>query len=272
MCWLLALAVTVAAMMYQRSVGPRVPIRGTAVVGSFQVHYHFAQSHGGSGNHVISIPVPDSVLTGYIRYKRYRTSDPWIRSPLEYDHGRLKGTLPHQPSAGKLLYQIHLCVRGDESSWATIPPSGPATIRFRGAVPPWILAPHVLLIFLGMLWSNRAGIEALKPKSQPRRLAIAALALLGLGGLIFGPAVQWYAFGQAWTGFPFGHDLTDNKTLIAVLAWIVALLAGQPTRRYARWWIVAASLVTLVIFSIPHSVHGTELDYSTQAEAPVVAS
>jgi len=32
--------------------------------------------------------------------------------------------------------------------------------------------------------------------------------------------VQHYAFGQLWTGVPFGWDLTDNKTLLAALAWV----------------------------------------------------
>ena len=41
------------------------------------------------------------------------------------------------------------------------------------------------------------------------------LLLLAVGGFILGPLVQNYAFGELWTGVPFGWDLTDNKTLIA---------------------------------------------------------
>ena len=73
--------------------------------------------------------------------------------------------------------------------------------------------------------------------------------------------MQKFAFGVAWTGFPNGMDLTDNKTLIAFLFWIVALVAGRkgkPTRPF----VVAASVVTLLIFLIPHSLFGSEYDYS----------
>ena len=55
----------------------------------------------------------------------------------------------------------------------------------------------------------------------------AALTLLEytveLGGMLLGPFVQKYAFGEFWTGWPNGHDLTDNKTLIMWLVWAAAL-------------------------------------------------
>jgi hypothetical protein len=73
--------------------------------------------------------------------------------------------------------------------------------------------------------------------------------------------MQKFAFGVAWTGFPAGTDLTDTKTLIAFLFWIVALVAGRKGRP-ARGFVIAASLVTLLIFLIPHSLLGSELDYS----------
>jgi hypothetical protein len=79
--------------------------------------------------------------------------------------------------------------------------------------------------------------------------------------MILGPIVQKYAFGAFWTGFPAGYDLTDNKTLIAFICWIVASLAGM--KKGKPWLTVIAAIVTLVVFSIPHSAKGSELDYST---------
>lgn len=111
-----------------------------------------------------------------------------------------------------------------------------------------------------MLFSTRAGLEALRPKSNPRRLALWTLGLLVLGGLVFGPLVQYYAFGAFWTGFPFGYDLTDNKTLIALLAWIAAVIAGRGGQP-ARKWVLSASIIMLLIYLIPHSLFGSELKY-----------
>jgi len=67
-----------------------------------------------------------------------------------------------------------------------------------------------------------------------------------------------------WSGFPLGHDLTDNKTLVAMIGWLIALFMmrrGKP----ARGWVLAASILLLVVFLIPHSLLGSELDYSKMA-------
>jgi hypothetical protein len=116
-------------------------------------------------------------------------------------------------------------------------------------------------MFAGMLLSTAAGLAALDKKRNPRRLVLWTFGLLFLGGFVLGPLVQKFAFGVAWSGFPFGSDLTDNKTLIAFLFWIMALAAGRKGRP-ARPFVIAASLVTLLIFLIPHSLRGSELDYS----------
>jgi hypothetical protein len=129
---------------------------------------------------------------------------------------------------------------------------------------------HIVFMFAAMLVSNRAGLEALRRKPNLRTLAWATTVLLVLGGLIFGPLVQHAAFGQYWTGIPFGTDLTDNKTLIAFVAWAVALAVGTD-RRTARWWVLGAAIVMLLIFLVPHSLLGSELQYDKVTGAAPVA-
>ncbi|MCX6335012.1 MAG: hypothetical protein NT092_12035 [Bacteroidia bacterium] len=79
--------------------------------------------------------------------------------------------------------------------------------------------------------------------------------------MILGPLVQKFAFGAFWTGVPFGWDLTDNKTLIAVLFWILAVVMNLKKERPV--YTVLAAIVLLLIFSVPHSMFGSELDYGT---------
>ena len=79
--------------------------------------------------------------------------------------------------------------------------------------------------------------------------------------MILGPVVQLYAFGDLWTGIPFGWDLTDNKTLIAFLFWVLAVAMNWKKSRPA--YTVIAAVVLLLIYSIPHSMFGSQLDYNT---------
>ena len=88
-----------------------------------------------------------------------------------------------------------------------------------------------------------------------------------VGGLILGPIVQKYAFDAFWTGWPLGEDWTDNKLAVGALLWLIAVIrtqqGGPDNPRAGKWWAVAAMLVIFVIFSIPHSIHGSTLDYET---------
>jgi hypothetical protein len=136
----------------------------------------------------------------------------------------------------------------------------PVIIRFKGEVPLPVLIVHVFCMFVGMLLSTRAGLEYFKANPDYSKLILCTVGLLTVGGLMLGPVVQKYAFDAYWTGWPFGTDLTDNKTAVAWLAWVIA---GLKLRRNpnAGAWAVAAAVVTLVVFAIPHSAFGSELKY-----------
>ncbi len=255
--WSLAVVITLGSAVYQRMTGPTYPLRGKAVVAGTAIEFKLPRSAETVGDAEVRIPAP-APLRGYLDYKRFKTEDAWTRVVLAREGGDLVGLLPKQPAAGKLAYKIFLSggyvakdITGDE----------PVILRFKDPVPAWIIIPHVLVMFAGMLLSTAAGLAALDKKRNPRRFALWAAALLFAGGFILGPLVQKYAFGVAWAGFPAGTDLTDNKTLIAFVFWVAAIIAGRKGKP-ARPFVLAASLVTLLVYLIPHSVLGSEFNYS----------
>ncbi len=255
--WFLAVAITLGSAVYQRMTGPTHDLRGKVVVEGTEIKYRLPRSAETVRPAEVAVPAP-APLEGYLDFKRYKTEDSWTRVPLVREGENLVGLLPKQPAAGKLAYKVFLTgghvatpVTGDD----------PVIFRFKDPVPAWIIYLHVLVMFAGMLLSTAAGLAAIDKKRNPRRFVLWTVALLFVGGFILGPLVQKFAFGVAWSGIPFGTDLTDNKTLIAFLFWIAALIAGRKGKP-ARPFVLAASLVTLLIFLIPHSLRGSELDYS----------
>lgn len=254
--WILAVVITLASAVFQRMTGPTYPARGTVRLDGVEVTLRLTRSHGGPGDQPIRIAAADPAIEGEVAWRRYPTADPWQTMPLVRSGEDLEAALPHQPVAGKLEYQVHLR-RG--SADAVFPPR-PAVTRFRNAVPSSVLVPHVAAMFFAMLFSTAAGLSALWRWPHARREAYVCMGLILVGGFLLGPLMQYIAFGAWWTGVPFGWDLTDNKTLMAAVAWAVALWqmrGGRP----ARGAIVAAALVTLAIFMIPHSVWGSELKW-----------
>jgi hypothetical protein len=116
-------------------------------------------------------------------------------------------------------------------------------------------------MFLAMLFSTLAGLFALCKWNNFLRYAKLTLAVLFVGGLIFGPIMQKFAFDVYWAGWPFGSDLTDNKTLAVFVFWLIVVLINRTKKRYL--WGVIAAVFTLLIYSIPHSTMGSEYDYTT---------
>ena len=137
----------------------------------------------------------------------------------------------------------------------------PVIIRFKGSVPGYILAPHVLIMFLAMLFSTLAGFFAIARVQSFKKYGQWALGLLIAGGLILGPLVQKFAFGEYWTGIPFGWDLTDNKLLIALIFWIIAVFVNRKKEKPLLTALAAG--VLLIVYSVPHSLFGSELDYAS---------
>ncbi len=253
--WIIAIVVTLASAVYQRMTGPTYPVDGHVVLGGQVIDYRLERSHETTGDQVVEIVAPDLSVTAEMTWRRYPSSDPYQTVPLVRQDAVLRAMLPRQPAGGKLEYQLRLA-RGPET---VLVPVQPAVTRFKDPVSASVLIPHVLAMFLGMLWSTRAGLAALVG-GPTRLLAWTTLALLGVGGFFFGPWMQHQAFGEYWTGVPFGFDLTDNKTLVAVACWIFAVTRIKKDRP-ARFAVGAAALVTLVVFAIPHSTWGTEIDW-----------
>lgn len=325
--WILAVLITLGAAVYQRLTGPTYPATGQAEIGGKVVKARLLRSAENVTDCEIMVRGTGG-LEGYIEYMRYKTQDPWTKVPLEHKQGGLAASLPKQPMAGKLAYKVVL-VDGDKE--AALNGADPIVIRFKGVVPQTILIPHIIIMFLGMLFSALAGLSAFgKVKEWPKFKFLPGLVLfvagvgaayaifkivgipkimgtnllwltipvsigvggllatlplnldhrawakltvlmLVIGGFILGPLVQKYSFGVLWSGFPLGFDLTDNKTLIALVGWLFVWFMMRKGRQ-ARAWTVLGAVLLIVVYSIPHSVRGSEYDWSKAAAAKPAAA
>lgn len=254
--WILALLITLASAYYQRVTGPTYPLAGKIKLVNEEIKYKLDRNHSGFSSHQVKIHLEEKNISGNVFWKRYKTNDEWTKVEMIRRNDSLVAELPVQPSAGKLMYKISLNTNGQEINL----PEQPVVIRFKGEVPLWILIPHVLFMFTAMLLSTRTGVEIFSSAPQLKIYMTWTFVFLLLGGFVCGPIVQKYAFGEFWTGIPFGFDLTDNKTLIALIGWIFAAVM-LIKKKNEKFWVAFAAVVMLIIFLIPHSLLGSELDY-----------
>lgn len=254
--WVLAFVLSVSIAVYQRLTGPTHPVRASETIKGKTISYKLLRSHTAFENLPVTIEAPDENVKAWLSHKRLNTDDEWTEIEMTREGKYLKGDVPGQPSAGKVEYTVRVQV-DDESKLIN---NGQSIVaRFKGAVPSSYLIIHIILMFVGILFAVRTALETLRKDGNYSWMVNWTLGILFVGGMILGPIVQKYAFGDLWTGFPFGYDLTDNKVLIAVIFWIAAFFL----KKKSKWWVLAAAVIMLIIYLIPHSVLGSELDYES---------
>ncbi len=283
--WLFALALMTTAVFYQRMTGPTYPKRGELTIGAEVQKYKLIRSKETTSDALVILPDLGKDGSAELFWRRYPTKDEYVgvsltrdpnavlaAAPTEEHEGikesladKMFAPLPKQPSAGKLEYYLELNIGGSKMR---IPeaPEETIIIRYKDPVPWSVLGPHIFFMFFSVLIGMRCGLSALFQPRTMRRYAWTAFVGMTAGGMVLGPFVQKYAFGKYWTGFPWGYDLTDNKMLIMWLAWIIACstigLKAKPKEGVGRFVVLLAAIIMTVVYSIPHSMKGSELDYS----------
>ncbi|MBU1095625.1 MAG: hypothetical protein KKB34_04015 [Bacteroidetes bacterium] len=258
--WTFAFLFTVAIAYFQRVTGPTYPLTGNVNYNQNEISYKFLRSENTGTDLQIQIDFPDTAINAEVIWKRYKSNDSWTREQMLRNKNGFNAALSSQPPAGKLEYYVE--IRIDENV-IRLPEKENVVGRYKGKVPLTILILHVIAMFGAMLFSTRTGLEFFKKEPKLKKLTWITIGLLAVGGLILGPIVQKYAFDAYWTGWPFGHDLTDNKTAVALIGWIVALTMYKRSK-YPKRWALAAAIILLAVYLIPHSVLGSEIDYTKQ--------
>ncbi len=255
--WFFAIVFTLVSAVYQKMTGPTYPVRGHAEIGGQKIGFKLIRSYDLSDDAKVTVIIPDTSVKGELRLRRFKSMDNWQTTVMTRHGDTLIGALPHQAPAGKVMYDVTLIKAGKR----VLLNSYPAVLRYTGFVPRYILFPHILLMFMAMLFSTLTGLLVIFRGKNSYLYTWITVISVGVGGLILGPIVQKFAFDAYWTGWPFGNDLTDNKSIIAFIFWVIALVVMKKNRENKLWPIVA-SIVLLVVFMIPHSMFGSEIDFT----------
>jgi hypothetical protein len=275
--WLSAAALAIACFAFQNKTGPTYPLEGTVETARGPVSFKFLRSEqiGTPLQLMLRDPVPDGVGAA-VRWRRYKSHDSWRTTAMAPGvfrftrRGRTEevrgvgAQLPSLPErAGKYEFYVDL---DDGTGPRSVTGQRPIFARYKAPVPILVLVPHILVVFLSLMLAVRTALEALRG-GEVRRLLVATIGSLLLGAFALGPLVQWYAFGVWWSGFPYGYDWTDNKVVVELAAWLLAggtVLVSRDARR-TRAALLLALAVTLAVYFIPHSIFGSEYDYTRGA-------
>jgi len=253
---MLSILLMLFVSIYQRRTGPSYPIKKIEKFGETSFQYEFNRSSLADKSLQVKVIFNGTSENAFIMFRVYKSGEKWSEVKMNRLGSEFSGWIQGLPPAGKMEYIVKIIVNGKEHF---LNEGKAAVVRFRGDVPAIYLIPHIVLMFLAILFGVRTGMEALRKDGNYSWMVTATLIIVILGGLVFGPIIQKYAFGKLWTGVPFGFDLTDNKTLLSIIFWIAAFFM----KKRSKYWVVAAAALMIIVYLIPHSMLGSELDPKT---------
>jgi hypothetical protein len=191
--------------------------------------------------------------------------------PMERSGAVWTARLPSMPIGHKAEYGFRLSAADDETL------TGPVTTRlfrlkYKGEVSPTVLVLHILCMFASFFFivESMIGAWAILARHEPRDFTVAmtrwVVLFAFLGGFPLGFTLNVQRFGYIWEGFPFGYDVTDNKTQLMFLFWLAVMLISlrsffggrrgrdlAPDTAYA-WAVAVSAVISLALFLVPHSL------------------
>jgi hypothetical protein len=191
------------------------------------------------------------------------------------DSNALSAVIPWQPMRTKVYYYIS--VRDSEKNELTLPDrvnrlNSPFMIKFKGKVTPAVLIAHIIAMFAGIFFVFMVlfyDVDLLRGKDALRdvcNLSLLATFFIFLGGMPLGWWVTYQTLGVLWEGIPIGWDITDSKTLIIFLYWIILLylMKGTIFKKNSKLnpvgekplavLVLMGVILTFLLYLIPHSI------------------
>ncbi|MDR1846627.1 MAG: hypothetical protein LBR17_00705 [Bacteroidales bacterium] len=242
--WTLAVVITLLTSVFQRATGPTNPKKAEININGHEYKLKFQRAVT-TDNPIITFGHCDNSVQGVLYWREHNSNEPFKALNLVVSDGKISAVLPEKEKLTKIDYYVQI---NDEVIFR----ENPLVLRYKDPVPVFLLIVHIVFMFAAMLFAVYGIFLGLDNNKKVLVYLHLTLWNLILGGIIIGAAVQKYAFGVYWSGFPFGMDITDNKTLLATLLLLAALPLQK--KKYFRYFAVAAFAMMFVVFFIPHSV------------------
>ena len=195
--------------------------------------------------------------------------------PQKENPGSFTGIIPSQPMRTKVYYYIS--IMDSEKNELTLPDGVnrlnlPFMIKFKGKVTPAVLIAHIIAMFAGIFFVFMVlfyDFDLLRGKDVLQdvgNLSLLATFFIFLGGMPLGWWVTYQTLGVLWEGIPIGWDITDSKTLIIFLYWLILLylMKGTIFKKNSKLnamgakpvgiFVLMGVILTLLLYLIPHSI------------------
>jgi hypothetical protein len=238
-----------------------------------KIYHRTVTERVGPGQPLLTVGLePAQRVSMVVRWVSPPSSTAVMRNMIRVRPNRYEFYLPDLGKGARVRYWIE--AKNGEGTKLRLPddPDRFVTLRFKGTASKGVLVAHVAFMFgafFFMVLSLFGAIRILRGREGKKGTVNAArwvLILSFIGSCPLGFILNHQMFGVLWEGYPFGYDVTDNKTQVVFILWLVSLLLAwgsftgrgeEKDRIGARafaWAVIASFLVSLALFILPHSI------------------
>jgi hypothetical protein len=194
------------------------------------------------------------------------------RGMWEVGKGIYEAHLPEFPKGTKIKYWITAANVAGTQVRMPADRNRVIVLKYKGRASTAVIVAHVVFMFVAFFFMTMSFLAAIgilrgrEDKTNAVRAGRWALAASFVGGWLLGVVLNRQTFGTGWEGFPFGYDITDNKTQMVFVFWLVSMLLSWGSfigrgekrdllgRRAFAIAIVASFFVSLALYILPHSL------------------
>ncbi len=239
--YILAFVLTVILLGIARHISIRVPEFTETVSDGINLSHTSVTEKVGPGDvrilSTLVVPEPEQDYSLSLFYKIGKGEGQYTSAkmqPVEGTANQFSAVIPSQAKGKRAYYYLSLS-DSQGKRILTLPEkidllNNPFLIKFKGKVPPYVIGPHVLLMFASVFFVFLVlftSLEILWGVDSLRQLSVYSLwatILSFIGGVPLGILVTNLTFGEFWGGFPVFTDITDSKTSILIFYWIIFLI------------------------------------------------
>ena len=272
---LAGILITLLIFVVARRMSKNRPSEIEVAFGDVHIAHSTVFEHVGPGQPEIILNVTPPVEIDAV--VRYRTPGEDVFETVgmsEISEGIWAARLPGKEKGSRIEYGFRISYEEVSEAGTSIVSSktGNYLIKYKGEVSVTVLVLHILCMFAAFFFLVEALLGAFMMlfMGEEKEFTVAqvrwVLLFTFLGGWPLGFVLNWQRFGPIWEGFPFGYDITDNKTQLIVIFWIIVAAMSWKSfacRRTGRdavgpgvfaVSVIIASILSLALYLVPHSL------------------
>jgi hypothetical protein len=243
--WTAAVIIIFLAGYTKNTTSSDYPVNGTINLTYTEISFSFDKVYRGKGDYTVWLAGESKGLNGELEWRNKLDTAAWQSVKLTSANGILSGNIPHHSPQSMVEYRVKLY---DNGKTVLVPEYSNVTLTFMGAVPSQIMMFYYITLFAGLLLALRTGLEIFRETPKIKMYTIFTLISFFSFAWIFSPVKKGCEIGMiGGTRIAPVSQLFSAGSLLLFFLWVAALILVFNTKK-PKVWVVASSLITLIIY------------------------